>query len=197
MLRLMPFKYTVRHVPSGQNIADCLSRLIKIPASSHNSSTAEEYVRMVAISATPCAMTTREIERASAEDEELTKVCKFWKTGDWSSAPSPYKLLRDEITVVGRLVMRGMWIVVRHCVCVRGCWSWPIEGHQGIVKTKDHLRSKVWWPDINAMLEIHCKKCFGCQAVTRAPTTLPVKTTTMPTKPCRARNCDQYSHICD
>ena len=114
MLRLMPFKYTVRHVPSGQNIADCVSRLIKISALSHFNSTAEEYVRMVAISATPRVMTTREIERPSAEDEELTKVRKCWKTGDCYSAPSPYKLLRDEITVAGHgsLVMRGMRIAV-------------------------------------------------------------------------------------
>ena len=106
MLRLMPFKYTVRHVPSGQNIADCVSRLIKISALSHFNSTAEEYVRMVAISATPRVMTTREIERPSAEDEELTKVRKCWTKGDWYSTPSPYKLLRDEITVAGSLVMR-------------------------------------------------------------------------------------------
>ena len=52
VLPLMPFKYTVRHVPSGQNIAGCLSRLTKIPALSHRNSTTEEYVRMVAISAT-------------------------------------------------------------------------------------------------------------------------------------------------
>ena len=58
----MPFKYTVRHVPSGQNIADCLSRLTKIPASARDGVT-EEYVRMVAVNATPRAMTTREIER--------------------------------------------------------------------------------------------------------------------------------------
>ena len=69
VLRLMPFKYTVRHVPSGQNIADCLSRLTKMPASPRDGST-EEYVRMVAVNATPRAMTTREIERASAGDEE-------------------------------------------------------------------------------------------------------------------------------
>ena len=112
MLRLTPFKYTVRHVPSGQNIADCVSRLIKISALSHFNSTAEEYVRMVAINATPRVMTTREIERPSAEDEKLTKVRKCWKTGDCYSAPSPYKLLRGEITVAGSLVMRGMWIAV-------------------------------------------------------------------------------------
>ena len=63
MLRLTPFKYTVRHVPSGQNIADCVSRLIKISALSHFNSTAEEYVRMVAINATPPVMTTRERDR--------------------------------------------------------------------------------------------------------------------------------------
>ena len=39
VLRLMPFKYSLRHVPSGQNIADCLSRSIKIPALSHCNTT--------------------------------------------------------------------------------------------------------------------------------------------------------------
>ena len=67
----MPFKYTVHHVPSGHNNADCLSRLIKIPASPCDDVT-EEYVRMVAVNATPRVMTTREIERESAEDKELT-----------------------------------------------------------------------------------------------------------------------------
>jgi len=35
------------------------------------------------------------------------------------------------------------------------------------------------------MVESHCKKCLGCQAVTPAVTIPPVKTTTMPTKPWR------------
>ena len=83
----MPFKYTVRHVPSGQNIADCLSRLTKIPASPRDVVT-EEYVRMVAVNATPRAMTTRERERESAEDEEMTEVRRFWKTGNWSAGKS-------------------------------------------------------------------------------------------------------------
>ena len=52
---------------------------------------------MVAVNATPRAMTTREIERESAEDEELTEVRCCWKTGDWSAAaPSPKRLLRDQ-----------------------------------------------------------------------------------------------------
>ena len=59
------------------------------------------------------------------------------------------------------------------------------EGHQGIVKTKNCLRSKVQWPTMNTMVERHCKKCLRFQAVTPATTMPPVKTTTMPTKPWR------------
>ena len=127
----------MRHVPSSQNIADCLSRLTKIPASTHTGAT-EDPLRMVAVNATPRAMTTREIERASAEDEELTEVCQCWKTGDWSAAPNPYRLLRDEITVVGRLVMRGMRIVVPMSLR-KQVLELAHKGHQGIVKTKDRL----------------------------------------------------------
>ena len=83
------------------------------------------------------------IERASAEDEELTKVRKCWRTGDWSCAPRTYKLLRDEFTVVGRLVIRGSRIAVPSSL--RGTvLELAHEGHQGIVKTKDRLRSRVW-----------------------------------------------------
>ena len=143
VLRLIPLKYTVRHVPSGQNIADCLSRLTKIPTSPQCNNIREEYVRMLAIRATPRVMTTREIERASAEDEELTTIRKCWKTGNWSTAPNHYKLLRDEITVIGRLVMRGMWIIGPLSLHER-VLELAQEGHQRIVKTKDGLRSKVW-----------------------------------------------------
>ena len=38
-----------------------------------------------------------------------------WKTGDWSAAPSPCRLLRDEITVV----MRGMRIVIPVSLLIR------------------------------------------------------------------------------
>ena len=38
---------------------------------------------------------------------------------------------------------------------------------------------------MNGMVERHCRKCLGCQAVTPVDTTPPVKTTPMPTKPWR------------
>ena len=77
--------------------------------------------------------------------------------------------------------MRGMQIIVPLSLHER-VLELAHEGHQGIVKTKDHLRSKVWWPNMNSVVERHCKKCLGCQAVTPVTTTLLVKTTTVPSK---------------
>ena len=37
------------------------------------------------------------------------------------------------------------------------------EGHQGIVKTKYRLRSKVLWPGMDKDVEKFCKVCHGCQ----------------------------------
>ena len=39
------------------------------------------------------------------------------------------------------------------------------EGHQGIVKMKNRLRAKVWWPKMDNDTEQVCKSCHGCQVV--------------------------------
>ena len=38
------------------------------------------------------------------------------------------------------------------------------EGHQGITKTKALLRSKVWFPNIDKMIEEKVSKCIACAA---------------------------------
>ena len=57
------------------------------------------------------------------------------------------------------------------------------EGHQGIVKMKERLRSKVWWPGIDNDAERKCRECYGCQLVTKETITPPVKITRMPERP--------------
>ncbi|XP_064638332.1 uncharacterized protein K02A2.6-like [Lineus longissimus] len=50
----------------------------------------EDYVRFVAISATPRAVNTHEIERASAEDDDLFEVRKCLDTGRWDGCDNRY-----------------------------------------------------------------------------------------------------------
>ena len=38
------------------------------------------------------------------------------------------------------------------------------EGHQVIVKTKQLLREKVWWPGIDQAIEQLIRTCIACQA---------------------------------
>ena len=65
------------HIAVKYNIADPLSCLLGDTArKTKHAHGVEEYVRFVAVQATPRALTTREVERASAEDEELVEVRK-------------------------------------------------------------------------------------------------------------------------
>ena len=57
------------------------------------------------------------------------------------------------------------------------------EGHQGIVKMKERLRSKVWWPGVDKDAECKCRECYGCQLVTKETIIPPVKTTQLPERP--------------
>ena len=70
VLRLQPYSFSVKYLPGHMNIADALSRLAKIEQA-QTRNVAEEYIRFVAHTAAPQAMTTKEIEDASAVDEEL------------------------------------------------------------------------------------------------------------------------------
>ena len=83
-LRIQPYTFKIVHIPGPQNIADPLSRLInkqtKTPQTRHEHD-ADEYVRFVAVNATPRAMTTREVEEASAEDEEICELRNAIKSG--------------------------------------------------------------------------------------------------------------------
>ena len=56
------------------------------------------------------------------------------------------------------------------------------EGHQGIVKTKQHLRSKVWWPRIDKEAEKLCRECYECQVVGSYQAPEPIESTKLPEK---------------
>ena len=63
------------------------SRKPSRPSAGHKVS--DEFVRFVAVNATPRAMMTREIEKVSAEDEEFSELRHRIKTGTVSSTGSP------------------------------------------------------------------------------------------------------------
>jgi len=110
---------------------------------------------MVALKAVPAAVTVQKIKSASAEDEELQVVRNCLVSGNWEKCPRSFVMVRNELTFIGQVILRGTRIVIykvlRHRVV-----ELAHEGHQGIVKVKERLRSKVWWPGVDKDAERKC-----------------------------------------
>ena len=57
------------------------------------------------------------------------------------------------------------------------------KGHQGVVTTKQRLRTKVWWAGIDKQVEDRCKTCHSCQLVGLPTPPEPLKHTEFPSQP--------------
>ena len=57
------------------------------------------------------------------------------------------------------------------------------EAHQGIVRLKQALRTKVWWPGIDAQAENLVRQCRSCQIEAPPPPRETITPTTMPMTP--------------
>lgn len=184
VLRLQPYTFKVRYIPGRTNIADPLSRLTMkcdtVTGCKRN--VAEEYIRFVAEKAAPKAVSIREIERESDNDLELADVRHRIEINDWKDAPTGYKVVRNELTTLGKLVLRGTRIVMPQKFR-RQTVKLAHEGHQGIVKTKARLRTKVWWPGIDREAEEVCRTCHSCQLVSQPTSPTPIHSTELPKAP--------------
>ena len=100
---------------------------------------AEEYINLVVQTAVPRAMTTREIEEASAVDEELENLRLRIETGDWENPKcARYKHVREELCVLGKIKLMGTRIVIPQKLCARVI-ELGHEGYQGIAKMNHRL----------------------------------------------------------
>ena len=93
-----------------------------------------------------------------------------------------YWAVRNELCVIGRVILRGTLIVIPKGMR-KQVLQIAHEGHPGIVKMKNRLRSKVWWPKIDKDAEQFCKKCHGCQLVGLPERPEPMSRTTLPQGP--------------
>lgn len=138
-------------------------------------------MRFVAINATPRALTTREVEEASEKDPELIEVRNAIESGHFEKCMT-YAAVARELCVVGFLILRETRIILPKTLQPRAI-ALAHEGHIGIVGTKQHLRSKVWWPGMDRAAERHCKSCHGCQIVSRPDAPEPLRPLPLPDGP--------------
>ena len=149
----------------------------------------------------PKALKTQDIEAATQSDATLQAVAEAITKGNWHDAvkrprvdASDFRLLervKDELTVSasGNLILRGTRIVIpkslqEHVV------NLAHEGHQGLVKTKSLLREKVWFPNIDKLVETKVKSCGACSVATPESKRGPLRMSPLPAAPWKELSVD-------
>ena len=79
-------------------------------------------------------------------------------------------------------MLRGTCIVIPHAL-TQTIIDIAHEGHQGITKTKQLLREKVWFPGIDRFVEKTIRDCLMCQATAMDNTRAPLQMSPLPKGP--------------
>ena len=146
---LQEFNFTVEYRPGKDNPADYMSRhpvhapenttdhMYKEPKKTEKYSIVRRNV--------PESLSVEEVREAIMNDPVLLEVMDIVPTGNGESRYKsedlrPYKLVRSELSIANGILLRGSGIVVPKAL-QRRVVNISHEGHQGIVKTKQLLRS--------------------------------------------------------
>ncbi|CAB4023777.1 Transposon Tf2-9 poly, partial [Paramuricea clavata] len=190
-LRLQPYHFKIQYIPGAENPADVLSRL-PLPHQPHvERSIADEYVNYIVSNSVPKAMTLEQIEKASLADPILQRIHTCITSGTRPKEPDlrPYMQVNSELCVQNGIILRGTRIVIPFDL-QKPTLELAHQGHQGIVKTKQLLRQKVWWPGIDKDVDKMISQCLPCQAQGPKTNPEPLHMSTMPTEPWHTLHID-------
>ncbi|CAB4037087.1 Transposon Tf2-6 poly, partial [Paramuricea clavata] len=112
-------------------------------------------------------------------------------SGNWpkTKETDPYFCVKNELTATESLLLRGSRIVVPASLQPTTL-QLAHEGHQEIVRTKQLLREKVWWPGIDKDVEHLIRSCISCQAQSSQSRPQPLTMTEMPSRPWTVLHAD-------
>ena len=193
-LKLQSFNFDVFYARGDLNPADYISRHLQSDTNYDLiAESAEQYVNFVMSQATPKALNTEEIIEATRKDVTLQEVMRLISTGQWDNLkpvegvdPNTLKIfanVRSELTSVdGNLVLRGRRIVIPDAL-QKQVVKLAHEGHQGLVKTRTLLRSKVWFPRMDSLVDSIVKQCTPCQIAMPKFSREPLQMTPLPHGP--------------
>lgn len=182
VLRMQAFDYTVKHVPGEKNVADVFSRLSTLKPIPFDPSE-ELFINEVAsAAANNIAIRWEEMETTSKQDAEIQQILQTIADDRLFELPIAYRVIGQELSQVGNILMRGDRIVVpqslREKVLVLAH-----EGHPGTRMMKSHLRVSVWWPKLDMDVDGFVKKCRGCTLVSAPEAPEPMSRRNLPSGP--------------
>ena len=130
------------------------------------------------------ALSLKDVQEATAKDKilsELIIIIINSKPWEIKKKHTPRTIWRNIPSVMEQVVMRGTQLVIPQALqdhVLNICH----EGHLGIVKSKQLLHSKVWFPGIGKKMEARCKGCLACQATVTRKSRTPIVMTETPSE---------------
>ncbi|KAL5015077.1 hypothetical protein ScPMuIL_009347 [Solemya velum] len=179
-LRLMPYEMTLKYRlgRDDKNPADYISRHPQNIPKRENAG--EAYVNYICNNTIPRTMTLEE------QDDVLQKVVTAIQVDKWNDADlKPFKMFRDELYVTNGVILRDHRLIIPASLQQKVI-TIAHQAHQGIVKTKQLIREKVWFPGIDKQAEEAVKSCIPCMSSYPGSTQRePINPTPLPSTPCR------------
>ena len=147
----------------------------------------EAYVDHVTMSSIPATADRLQAYRqAQMEDAECSKVREYCQT-NWpakhsiESSLKPYWKVRGLLTLHNDLLLYNSRIVVPPSLR-RETMLKIHEGHQGVERCRERVRSSVWWPGVTSQVKQFVENCRECARVAR-PRREPLLPTPLPDYP--------------
>ena len=199
-VRLLAYSFVVKYSPGRDNPADYFSRKPVSGSSGGETLTTEteEYVNNILLDAIPNSISLQEVTIESLRDPILLKLVECIKHDRWTGVEgiSRYGKVRSELTYKNGIVLRGQRIVLPQTLRSRAIML-AHASHMGMTRTKQYIRSKLWWPGLDDDIEGVVKTCGICQAVSPdgAERLEPLRLTPCPAKPFSTVNIDLFGPL--
>lgn len=165
-MRLLRYDYKVHYQKGNENVvADALSRLpTPNPSDRSEFSDEKEFTCLVR---NLCTIDQEEIKKETRQDPDLPRViqciCTGWRHEEQcDKVLSTYYKLREELSSVDGLLLRGE-VLVPPISLRRRLIDLAHESHPGIVRTKQRLRQRFWWPRMDIEVDTYIRDCHTCQ----------------------------------
>lgn len=94
----------------------------------------------------------------------------------------PFYAMRDELTVDGGLILRGLRYVIPHSL-QKYYLTQLHQGHPGVESTKRRARETMFWPTIYSDIDREVSKCAPCNALRQHQMREPLHLHPVPDKP--------------
>ena len=154
----------------------------------NNDNYAKEYISFIIDEAVSKSMTANEIKTATAADPLLRQVADCIATENWRQATAsdllhlqPFVKLREELSTNAdrNIILRQTRLVLPASLQQRAIDIAHI-GHAGMSATKRLMRTKVWFPRLDRMVEETICSCIPWQCNVPEHTRVPLQMTPLP-----------------